>query len=543
MENFDPYHQWLGISPAEQPPDHYRLLGIRQFEDDPTVIENAADRQMIHLKTFQTGPRSVHSQRLLNEVAAARVCLLSPEKKDEYDRRIRQSASGAAVSQSETFPQADQSTIEDDETNQALQALELADRIPHRRSYFKRHLTAAFAILVATVFVFVLLGISVPEQKSKTVVVSDPAPKTEAEVATEHETTTEPKPTPGAMPESEPPSSLEPPPMPENMPEAEAEPETTPIPNSILESEPAPESESMSEPESTVEPESTSEPESTADPEPTVEVEPKPKPSGPKEKQAVPSTVDQNKLAKVMEEAYDFDKANTPEARIQLARRLNEAAVASADGGEAFVLLNRSAELAADGGDPELVFSVIDEIGSRYKTDATVLGTKLLKRYAATITTPEGLNTFAAVCKRCIDDYLAEGRYASALDSAKMIYQSTLKLRNKDFRKQVLAVHQAVAKLYKEHQACRQAEEKLAQEPDDAQANLIAGRWYCFRKHDYGKGLPLLAKSGAGTLAAVAKKDTEFSVGVGSETAEKQVAVGDAWWKLAEKAKGTEAIG
>ena len=29
---FDPYHQWLGISPKDQPPNHYRLLGIDVFD-------------------------------------------------------------------------------------------------------------------------------------------------------------------------------------------------------------------------------------------------------------------------------------------------------------------------------------------------------------------------------------------------------------------------------------------------------------------------------------------------------------------------------
>ena len=52
-ETFDPYRKWLGIPPAEQPPDHYRLLGIGRFEDDPDTISNAADRQMTHLRTFQ----------------------------------------------------------------------------------------------------------------------------------------------------------------------------------------------------------------------------------------------------------------------------------------------------------------------------------------------------------------------------------------------------------------------------------------------------------------------------------------------------------
>ena len=29
--NFDPYYKWLGIPPEEQPPNHYRLLGIQDL--------------------------------------------------------------------------------------------------------------------------------------------------------------------------------------------------------------------------------------------------------------------------------------------------------------------------------------------------------------------------------------------------------------------------------------------------------------------------------------------------------------------------------
>ena len=36
-ESFDPYHRWLGIPPREQPPNHYRLLGIDLFEADADV--------------------------------------------------------------------------------------------------------------------------------------------------------------------------------------------------------------------------------------------------------------------------------------------------------------------------------------------------------------------------------------------------------------------------------------------------------------------------------------------------------------------------
>ena len=45
---FDPYHKWLGIPPTAQPPDHYRLVGVESFEDDPDVIASPSDRPHTH---------------------------------------------------------------------------------------------------------------------------------------------------------------------------------------------------------------------------------------------------------------------------------------------------------------------------------------------------------------------------------------------------------------------------------------------------------------------------------------------------------------
>lgn len=86
---FDPYHKWLGIPPAEQPPNHYRLLGLTVFEDDADVIAAAADRQMGHVKSFATGRYATYSQELLNELAKVRVCLLNPKLKPAYDTELR----------------------------------------------------------------------------------------------------------------------------------------------------------------------------------------------------------------------------------------------------------------------------------------------------------------------------------------------------------------------------------------------------------------------------------------------------------------------
>jgi WD40 repeat protein len=90
--SFDPYHKWLGISKAQRPPTHYQLLGLSQGESDPEVIEEAAIRQISHLRGYQVGPHADDCTRLLNEVSAARQVLIHPQKRSEYDARLAQLA-------------------------------------------------------------------------------------------------------------------------------------------------------------------------------------------------------------------------------------------------------------------------------------------------------------------------------------------------------------------------------------------------------------------------------------------------------------------
>ena len=88
-EQFDPYRKWLGIPDQSQHPHHYQLLGLALFEDDPDVIENAANRQMTHVRSFQTGQYASYSQDLLNEIAQAKICLLQPGSKASYDLQLQ----------------------------------------------------------------------------------------------------------------------------------------------------------------------------------------------------------------------------------------------------------------------------------------------------------------------------------------------------------------------------------------------------------------------------------------------------------------------
>jgi hypothetical protein len=101
MSDFDPYQQWLGIQPHERPADHYRLLGLSRFEANPIVIQSAADQRMALVRVYQVGTRASYTQRLLNELAAAKLCLLNPYSKAEYDSSL------SATTMAETAPVAD----------------------------------------------------------------------------------------------------------------------------------------------------------------------------------------------------------------------------------------------------------------------------------------------------------------------------------------------------------------------------------------------------------------------------------------------------
>lgn len=100
----DAYHLWLGIPPDEQPPNHYRLLGLTVFEGNREVIRDAIEQRMAHVRTYQLGPHSDLSQRILNELAAAKACLSDPNRKHAYDVILRDDLEKVAAQQSRYAP-------------------------------------------------------------------------------------------------------------------------------------------------------------------------------------------------------------------------------------------------------------------------------------------------------------------------------------------------------------------------------------------------------------------------------------------------------
>lgn len=88
-QQLDPYYFFLGIPSQEQPPNHYRLLGIELFEANDEIISVAADRQMGYLQQHESGNHGDRVTELLVNVARARISLLDPNRREPYDAQLR----------------------------------------------------------------------------------------------------------------------------------------------------------------------------------------------------------------------------------------------------------------------------------------------------------------------------------------------------------------------------------------------------------------------------------------------------------------------
>lgn len=636
-EPFDPYYTWLAIPPEEQPPNHYRLLGLRLFESKPEVIENAADQRMAHLRAIQKGQRVKLAQQLLNEVSAARIALLTESRKAEYDARLRaeleaQAAQvrhedGAEVSLTlgqflefvrEEQRQPGQSGI----GRRAPAAPAAAAPQPVRGapppSPSERRMKQTIYVGIAAVCVLLAaIGVAWLARggpgggeagAAGTALVFDwPQDEREgAEVFVDGKPLTLPK--SGALAHAceagerrvravrkgyKPFETVV------KVGRGERKP-VTPAWRSLSRlviEWPAGERtgarlsvngrsynlgafrDDAHAVRLTVDPgeqvvrierrgcepfeqrvqvlegdsrslavafrkagEAGTPGEKPADPGP-----PKPKPedgAGTKEPAppgestgllpAPPEAVRQE-IVKRLDEVYGSAAAAGP-AKAAIARKMLEAEEKyrqSPD--ERYALLWRAAELAAEGGDPDLAFQAADGIAADYAADSVGLKVQAMKAFADGAAAPSHYKALLEKGDAVIDLALGADRYAPAADLADKIYEACSRSPGKPFRKQAYDRRAEVQRVIQEHGRFLAALETLQANSDDADAATVAGLWLCVKRGDWEQGLPHLAKGADAAVKTVAEQDLR-SAPAGPE---EQVALGDQWWDLAQSAKGS----
>jgi curved DNA-binding protein CbpA len=521
VASFDPYLRWLGIPPEDQPPDHYRLLGVKPNEPDPELIARAAKRQMARVKNAQSGEDTQLAQEILKKIALARNCLLDPVRRREYDRQLE------ARSEPHTSPEPALARAHDPWQEEMKDGRRVAPNAsdvqtpsgPVRGSKNTPHsrlISILFGgiagTLLAVAILYAIRGrpARVAEQSPPPVIESHPtaaptqpdppapAPDERAPYAPTRDSG-EGAEKPGRRPVGADVARTAEPSESDTSPDARETPASDPQTRD-------------SEPEDGQSAE-TGQDEVAAALKPELRQAPVDAPARPK-KLPVPDDATQRRAEQRVRDLLqsEFDAANTPEQKLALATRLVELGrETTADPTTRFVLFRLAYQLSVAVGDWAKALGVVDTMGEHYEADVQLIKADVLGQVVEGLqVTPQTADAVGQVLDAvsdgldaavAADDYDAASRF---LRTARLLAR---KMGNPALTRELGVREREIERRERAFDRVKTSLESVSRGSADAAANLEAGRWYCFEKNNWEKGLPLLGAGSDPALAELARRD------------------------------------
>ncbi len=509
-ESFDPYRKWLGIPEQERPPNHYRLLGIELFESDADVISNAADGRMAQLKNYQAGKYSAYSQKLLNEIATAKVCLLHPARKAEYDRQLGERSEGkpedTEISGEAMMEIAGISSFSSARTSAPT----------HRAGLKQSRWFMPLLMTGGAVLFIVFLAFWTREDAHG--VAAKQAPSAPPLLQPNVSAPAKPEPAkPATAPEKSSPAT-----------EAKEQEKSTKErePAQLTVKEPAKSEEPAFEPP-VVKP---------LEPAAPAESEAEKKPG----KLPVPDEAKQKAAEAKIREIFgqELSAAKTADQKLGLASKLLKQGIDTDDDSDArFVLLRMACNLAAEAGELGEAFRTVDTLAESYEFNPLNVKVDLLAKAVEANRSGGKADVHAksllSAAMTILEEALAVDNFEAASRIIKTATAAARAAKDPQLLRETAARVREVEKLKSKFAAVEKAIASLKDKPDDADANLVAGQWYCFSKGDWAKGLPLLQKGADEKLAKLAGQDLSQP-----KKPKEQTALADGWWDLADSEQG-----
>lgn len=252
----------------------------------------------------------------------------------------------------------------------------------------------------------------------------------------------------------------------------------------------------------------------------------------------VPDADAQMKAEKLIKEVFqaDYSKAKLPTDKAALAEKLLRQGGETKDDLTArFVMFREARDLAAESGAIANSLKAVDEIAKSFLVDALEMKTDALVAAdkAAPMTSKRAVADAAQIL---IDDAVRVDNFEVATRLAKVALSSAQS--SKDFS----AIQKAVARVKEVEDArttfagIKPSLDALKLKPADPDANLAVGKYFCFVKGQWEKGVVMLALGKDSNLKKLSEKElaspTEY---------DKQLELGDAWWDYAGQASQGKA--
>ncbi len=259
----------------------------------------------------------------------------------------------------------------------------------------------------------------------------------------------------------------------------------------------------------------------------------------PREKIPVPDQQARAEALKLIAEIYEseWEAVRTSAEKTALAKKmLQQASQTRENPAGCFELLRVAHDVAVGAGDVKTSFSAIALLDSRFEIDATAMKIKALLAAAPQAHSRDHSRAIAEEAIALIVAAVEKDDYATAERVADAGQTAAREARQGDLARRYVALRLEMDRITRAYETIQGALKTLQQHPTDPGANLAVGRFLCFVRGDWRRGVAMLALGSDEKLAPVAKKELKTPA-----TAEEQVAIADAWWKLAESAEEAEA--
>src|SRR5262249_35252603 len=151
--------------------------------------------------------------------------------------------------------------------------------------------------------------------------------------------------------------------------------------------------------------------------------------------------------------------------------------------------------------------TAIDHLADSFLIDGAGMKLTALTRASKSATTAAANKTLAESGLAAVGDALAGDDYETALSLLALAGTAAPKGKLGPLLTRAQASGAEARDAQKEYELVRAAARTLQQKPDDPDANLATGKYLCFRKGEWARGLPCLAAGSDAALQALAKKD------------------------------------
>ncbi|HEY1786135.1 MAG TPA: NPCBM/NEW2 domain-containing protein, partial [Pirellulales bacterium] len=231
----------------------------------------------------------------------------------------------------------------------------------------------------------------------------------------------------------------------------------------------------------------------------------------------------------------DFSAAKKPDQRIALAEKLLGLAKDSDAPTERYALLSEAQRLAASAGDAGLAMQAIGAQAEEFAVQRLELAADMLDSLASKELPAAARKELVEAILPLIDEAAAASQFKLARRLAAIGLAVARKASATDAAKTLARQSHDLAAQEKLAEAADAARKQLAEKPDDAEAHLTLGKYLCLVAGDWDAGLPHLKQGSDPALRSIAEREL-----AGAETPADQVKLGDQSWDLADEQKGVE---